>query len=140
MTSLGMGGSRKPRTKPGDFGRLWEMLGPLHLDKTTKAYLSELVAAEAALVKTREEAEVATAEAKRQGATAREAEDRARSQREAFATETAETESRLTAERNKLATWKMELERWAELLRSTEDELHPRELALRRAFDAYEEG
>ena len=138
MKSIGQAGSAMPRTKPGDYERALALIVEVGGDKSTKAYLTELVAASAVHDKARGEAEAAAAEAKRRDAVAREAEASARSQREALATETAETDRRLTADRAHLANERQRLEELATELEGKDSDMKMREAALRRAFDAYQ--
>ena len=95
MNNLGQAGSARPKVRPGDFERAWALIVETGGDKATKAYLKELVAASAVHDKAREDAEAAAVEAKGRDATARQAEDAARSQREALATETANAREEL---------------------------------------------
>ncbi len=137
MTGVGMGGTAPPRTRPGDYERALALVAGLGNDKAVKATLTKLRDAEAANNVARENAETAVAESKRREGLAREAEADARSQRTAFATETAETDRRLSAERQELAGERQRLGEWDEELEGKDSELTTREAALRRAFDAY---
>ena len=138
MTGPGLSGSALPRHRPGDYERALALVAGLGNDKAVKAKLGELRDAEAANNVAKENAEVAVAEAKRREGLAREAETDARSQRTAFATETAESDRRLTAERQELAGERRRLGEWDEELERKDSELTTREDALRRAFRAYE--
>ena len=95
MNGLGMAGSARPKVKPGDFERAWALIVETGADKATKAYLKELVAASAVHDKARDEADAAAAEAKSRDATARQAEDAARSQTHALALATANARDEL---------------------------------------------
>ena len=138
MTGLGMGGSAKPKARPGDMDRFMAWLEFMSVDKSTKSYAKEVHEATLAHDAAREEATTATAEANRRDAMAREAEDAARSQREALAAEVTITDTRLTAERDELAREQQRLEEMATELEAKSLDLTPREAALRRAFDAYQ--
>ena len=110
MTGLGLGGSARPRTKPGDFERAWEVITSADGDKKTKAYLAELVAAQASHDAAREKAEAAAAEAARREIEAAKAEQDARSARAALSTATEAARNEVgrrevaVAERERLAT------------------------------------
>ena len=137
MNGPGLGGSALPRTRPGDYERALALVASLGADKAVKAKLVELRDAEAANNVARENAEVAVAEAKRREGLAREAEASARSQRTSFATETAETDRRLSAERQELVSERQRLGEWDEDLKVQDADLKQREDALRRAFASY---
>lgn len=138
MKNVGLTAPAMPRAKPGDYERALALMAATGADKGTKAYLIELQDATLADNAAREAAETAQAEAKRCEGLAREAEADARSQRASFATETAETDRRLTAERGELATERMRLGEWTKESEARETDLNLREAALRRAFDAYQ--
>ena len=140
MKTLGMASSGRPKVRPGGFDSALEVIVAVRGDEGTRDYLTELVAATAAHDLAREGYEFAKAEASRRETVALEAEATARSQREALATETAETDSRLSAERAELKTERERLEELGERLESKRLDLTHREEALHRAFAAYNEG
>ena len=139
-TGIGLAGSGKPKVRPGDYERALALIVEVGGDKSTRAYLSELAAAEATHDKARTEAEAAAALAKRREATAREAEAAARDQREALRAETITTEARLSAQRSELATERQRLGEWGKELDAKDSDMTLREASLKRAFDAYNEG
>ena len=140
MTALGMGGSAKPKPRPGDMERGYQFNVSVNGDLKTREYLKELVTAQAAHDKARVAAEAAEADAKDRDAGARQAEDNARSQRAALATATEEADKRIRAERAELATERQRLTELSDNLKVSAVDLTEREAALRRAFDAYNEG
>ena len=109
MTGMGLVGSARPKARAGDFECALALMVEVGGDKQTRKYLEELVAAEATYVESRERATAATAEAERREAAALETEADARSQRTSLATETAETDRRLTAGRQELAAERQRL-------------------------------
>ena len=132
-----MGGSARPKVKAGDYERALALIAELGGDKVTRKYLEEIVAASAAHVEAREEAEAAGRIALRREEVAREAEADARSQREALATETTRSETRLSALRGELTRERERLEPWATELEEKQTDINLREGALKRAFHAY---
>ncbi len=138
MNGPGLGGSALPRARPGDYERALALVAGLGADKAVKAKLTELRDAQAANDLARENAEVAVAESKRLEGLAREAEADARSQRTSFATETAETDRRLTVERQELAGEQRRFGEWDEDLKAQDADLKQREDALKVAFRAYQ--
>ena len=140
MKSLGQAGSARPKVHPGGFDSALEVIVAVRGDEGTRDYLTELVAATAAHDQAREGYEFAKAEASRRETVALEAEATARSQREALATETAETASRLSAERAELKTERQRLGELGERLETKRLDLQLRESAIGRAFAAFTQG
>ena len=140
MKTLGMASSGRPKVRPGGFDSALEVIVAVRGDKATRSYLTELVDATAAHDKAREGYEFAKAEASRRETVALEAEATARSQREALATETAETASRLSAERAELKTERQRLGELGERLETKRLDLQLRESAIGRAFAAFTQG
>ncbi len=109
MKSLALAGSRKPKIRPGDYERALALIVAFGGDKSTKAYLADLVAAEAEADKTRTVAEAATAKAKQRESEAQAAEADAIRVRQALADETAKARDELgkreidVAERERVA-------------------------------------
>ncbi len=109
MKSLGMTGSAPRKVKPGDFERALALMVEVGGDKGTKAYLAELVDAQAAHDKARADAEGAMAQAEQREIAAQAAERDATRARQAQIDETAKardelgTRERAVAEREALA-------------------------------------
>lgn len=138
MKSLGQGGSGKPRAKDSAMDLAHALIAAATDPKATEARLLMLEEATAERVRVRDEATATVAEASKRETAAMAAEADARSQREALATETAKTESRLAGERANLVSEKQRLEDQAAAQDAFASDLMPREAALKRAFAAYE--
>ncbi len=95
MKSLGMTGSAPRKVKPGDFERALALMVEVGGDKGTKAYLAELVDAQAAHDKARADAEGAMAQAKQRESEAQKAEADATRARQAQVDETAKARDEL---------------------------------------------
>ena len=137
MTGLGMGGSALPRTRPGDYERALALVATLGNDEVVKAKLTELRDAQAAQDSARERAEAAERTAGQREQAAHEAELDAKSQRDALATETEQTDARLRVERGKQATERQRLTDLSGDLEAKRLDLEEREDALKTAFRAY---
>ena len=140
MKSLGQGGSGKPRAKDSVMDMAHALIAAAADPKATKARLLTLEEATAESVRVRDEAAATVAEASKREAAAMAAEDAARSQREALAAETITAESRLSAERAEQREEAKRLLSTGQQLEIQRLDLEKREAALRRAFDAYNEG
>ncbi len=138
MNSLGQAGSSKPRVRPGDYERALALITELGGDKKSRQYLADLVAASAAHEKARTVGEAATADASRRETAAMQAEDAARSQREALATETAKTSEELKRDRAENGRECQRLQELAKDLDAKVLDLRLRESAIQRAFAAYQ--
>ena len=133
MKSVGQTGSSKPRTRPGDFERAWEVIVFAGGDLKTREYLKELVAAQAAYDKAGDDAQAAeSAAAKREGE-AQAAEAKAIRERQKLADETA-TATAALGKREKGVTERERLATEAEQSQTARDEdLARREGLLREA-------
>ena len=140
MRTLGQAGSGKPRGKDSVMDMAHALIAVAVDPKGTKARLLTLEEATAESVGVRDEAAATVAEASKRETAAMAAEASARSQREALAAETLTIESRLSAERTELATERQRLSEWASELEGKDSDINLREGALRRAFDAFNEG
>ena len=137
MKALGQSASGRPLAKSGDYERALALIVEIGGDKQTREYLNELVAASAAHDEAREAAELATAEAKKCDAGAREAEDRARSERETLTAETADIQRQLARQRAEIERDRQLNAERARELDLLAAQLTPREAALKRAFAGY---
>ena len=135
--TLGLGGSARPRTRPGDYERCLELMAAIGGDKGTRKYLEELRDAQAAHDKARTAAEAAEKTAAEREQLAHEAELDAKSQRDALQTETEQADSRLRVERGRQATERQRLQEWADNLTATALDLQERENSLKAAFRSY---
>ncbi len=95
MKSLGMTGSAPRKVKPGDFERAWAVIVQAAGDTKTKAYLAELVDAQAAHDKARADAEGAMAKAEQRESEAQKAEADATRARQAQVDEAAQARDEL---------------------------------------------
>ncbi len=95
MKSLGMTGSAPRKVKPGDFERALALMVEVGGDKGTKSYLTELVTAQAAHDRAREQAEAAAAKAKQRESEAQKAEADATRARQAQVDEAAKARDEL---------------------------------------------
>ena len=133
MRSLGMEGSARPRAKAGDFERAWQVIVAAGGDTKTKAYLAELVKAQAAHDKAQTAAESAQEVSAKREAAAQAAEADATRARQALADDTAKARSEL-GKREEAVAGRESLATEVEAAQTTRDKgLTKRERLLREA-------